>query len=109
MGVFQTYLCPKCHYKAADLNGGYGCGFECGRHTISCQQCGRLYDVTVTKKPWDIPRDPKTNEPDYSKFDPYHCPKSKKHTVTLWFEGGACPKCGHEMEVDPEGGLGCWD
>jgi hypothetical protein len=109
MGIYGSFKCTKCRYKV-DVNGGYGCGEAVGQHTVSCVECRKLFDVVVTRAPWNIKSDPVTRQPDISGFDSISCPKNESHHVTLWtFPEGKCPKCGHEMiEYDP-GYSRCWD
>lgn len=104
MGSSHEFFCPDCGYPAT-VSGGDDSGLTCLTTTISCADCGALYDIVL--KSWERgERPPRTStiDPDL----PISCPESADHVVNRWRHPGPCPKCGTEMAKHEGRGVD-WD
>lgn len=94
-------MCENCNYKAI-VSGGDDVGMACRTTTISCQDCGELFDVVTSEKPWEESAGLSDEElvcpgPDDSNDDEDRDHSNPNHRVRRWTFPGPCPKCGHEM------------
>jgi hypothetical protein len=96
MGSLYQFTCPACHYQV-EVSGQRDAGMMVETETVVCLDCQKLYDVVIRdlQKP--------LNEGERQ----LRCPKSKKHRVSIWKDGGCCPKCGDVLRNDGETML--WD
>lgn len=103
MGTRYQFVCKHCNYEAT-VSGGDDVGMMCRTTTICCPDCGELFDVVTSEKPWD--------ESATMSDDKLVCPgvkpglttkrgvknRSKStHRVQRWSFPGPCPKCGKAM------------
>ena len=122
--VGKTYLfeCPQCQYRAK-VSGGADGGLHCEIQTVSCRECGELYDVFIRQRRYrdagDLVRFPGFYRPEIppmvlgsSSINPPAeplpplvwrdyapaCPVNPEHRVELWKDPGRCPRCGNFME-----------
>jgi hypothetical protein len=91
MGANYLFTCKSCDYSV-EVSGGPDIGMHVATRTISCRECQNLYDVVVSENAWE------QDESKQNRKRP-KCPKSKKHSVSLWEHPGPCPKCGEIMEM----------
>ena len=103
MGSNYQFLCKDCDYDAV-VSGGDDSGMACRTTTISCQDCGELFDVVTSVKPWDESAGLPDEElvclgpsPDYSGNDGDTDRSNPSHRVQRWAFPGPCPKCGQAM------------
>lgn len=87
MGCIKEFICTDCGYSV-ESSGGRDYGMQCATTTILCEDCKKLYDVTISKQPWDT-----------ESFHEPLCPKVKSHRIRLWNYPDVCPKCGGEMKL----------
>jgi len=96
MGERFQFTCADCGYRT-EVSGGDDAGMLAVTTTILCEDCQRLYDVVTADM--DDSRNPKERA--------LRCPKSAKHKVNRWTNGGPCPECGKPLT---KGGSVClWD
>ena len=103
MGTNYQFLCKHCDYEAV-VSGGDDVGMGCRTTTISCQDCGELFDVVTSEQPWDestgLPDEelvcpgPAPDDADDDEGKDYSNPS---HHVRRWTFPGPCPKCGQVM------------
>lgn len=88
MGTVYQYTCDQCSFET-EVSGGFDVGMVSATQTISCRECGQLYDVVVGDSQ-------KTRSEDVTRM-PLRCPESKQHNVVPWTHPGPCPNCGATM------------
>ena len=113
MGTKYQFICKHCDYQTC-VSGGDDVGMACRTTTISCQDCGKLYDIVTSEEPWNetvglsdeelvcpgSASDDSDGEEDQDHSNP-------THHVQRWTFPGPCPKCGQTMtKGDAEM---CWD
>ncbi len=105
MGCHYQFICNQCNYEAV-VSGGDDEGRESHTTTISCQDCGELFDVVTSEQPWDesaglsdeelvCPRSARADadgDEDTDRSNP-------RHVVRRWKFPGPCPKCGEAMTM----------
>lgn len=90
MGDSFEFRCESC--------GGTDWGMEVKLTTYACAECQKIRDLETARGVY--------GKPNPQKVFP-HCPRGKRHRLTPWIAGDACPRCGGEM---PKTGLVCiWD
>lgn len=96
MGEHFQFTCANCGFSA-EVSGGDDAGMAAVTTTIVCENCRCLYDVIIADiKDWQ-------NREERA----LRCPKSAKHQVTHWKDGGPCPKC-HQPLIKGESAC-LWD
>ena len=103
MGTRYQFLCKHCDYETV-VSGGDDVGMACRTTTISCQDCGELFDVVTSDKPWDESVGLSDEElvcpgpePDDSGDDEGTDCSNPSHRVRRWKFPGPCPKCGQAI------------
>ncbi len=103
MGTNHHFLCNHCKYEAV-VSGGDDVGMACRTTTIGCQDCGELFDVITSEKPWDGSAGLSDEElvcpgPDADDLDDDKdtVRSNRSHVVRRWTFPGPCPKCGEVM------------
>ena len=89
MGTLYLFTCDACGYKA-EVSGGDDAGMICLTTTIVCEECRRLYDVTIQGNPGSPPGQRRSIK--------IACPKSGQHKVKRWRSPRPCLKCGTSMK-----------
>jgi rubrerythrin len=103
LGIHYAFICKNCGYEAI-VSGGDDVGMACRTTTISCKDCGELFDVITSEMPWEEPTSlsgeelvcpgPASGDSD----DDEDMDRSKpNHRVRRWTSPGPCPKCGKAM------------
>jgi transcription elongation factor Elf1 len=106
MGAKNQFICKHCDYEAI-VSGGDDVGMACRTTTISCEDCGELFDVLTSEQPWDefagltdeelvCPGTP-PDDADDDDSDENPDLSNPDHHVRRWSFLGPCPKCGREM------------
>ena len=103
MGTHYQFICSKCSYEAT-VSGGDDCGMACRTTTVCCKDCGELYDVVTSDKPWEESDGPPDEElvcpgpaPEDLDDDEEVDRSNPNHRVQRWSFPGPCPKCGEMM------------
>lgn len=97
MGETFEFRCANCDYRA-EVGGGIEWGMGHQVTTYSCTECRKLYDVETARGVYGF-ADPQPIAP--------HCPRRKRHQITPWNAGDACPRCGTPMP--PGESIAIWD
>lgn len=92
MGTSYLFVCDKCKYHA-EVSGGEDCGFHIKSHTMTCNDCRSLVDVSIEYHA-HLAEMAKDNHFD---IDFGACPKCKGFNVRKWDNPGPCPKCSGTM------------
>jgi len=99
LGSNYQFTCKSCGYEAI-VSGGDDVGMACRTTTISCQDCGELYDVVTSEEPWNDTAGLSDEElvcpglaTDDSGDDADEDLSNPSHTVRRWSFPGPCPKC----------------
>ena len=116
MGTSYQFICSKCDYEAV-VSGGDDVGMACRTTTISCLDCGELFDAVISDQPWEKaagPSDeelvcpgPESDETGDSVDDEVRDSSNPDHQVRRWTFPGSCPKCGQGMTKGS--GVVYWD
>jgi len=103
MGTKYQFTCKHCNYETV-VSGGDDVGMRCRTTTISCQDCGELFDVVTSDEPWDESAALSDDElvcPGQAAGDPDDDEDADRpnpgHRVQRWEYPGPCPKCGQPM------------
>lgn len=105
MGTKTQFPCKHCSYQAI-VSGGDDVGMRCCTTTISCQDCGELFDVITSEQPWDESTELSDGElvcpgpatDDTEDEDDENTDRSNPdHRVQRWTFPGPRPKCGRGM------------
>ena len=106
MGTSYQFICKHCDYEAI-VSGGDDVGMMCRTTTISCRDCGSLFDVVISDEPWKEsagPTDeelvcpgPESDDTGDSIDDESRARSNPDHRVQRWTIPGPCPKCGQRM------------
>ncbi|TWU29641.1 hypothetical protein Pla144_04200 [Bythopirellula polymerisocia] len=103
VGINYQFICENCNYEAV-VSGGDDVGMVSCTTTISCQDCGELFDVVTSEKPWDESTGLSDGElvcPGPASYESsYYADRdrsNRNHRVRRWIFPGPCPKCGQTM------------
>ena len=99
MGRIYHFVCEDCNYET-HVSGGDDAGMRTLTTTISCRECGELFDVAISQhpftEPFTEPACPHSEHGDQSHDNATdHSPP--RHHVERWTAPGPCPKCGKTM------------
>ena len=104
LGTKYQFVCKDCGYEAI-VSGGDDIGMSCRTTTISCQECGELFDVITSEQPWDESAGlsdeelvcPGPDTDDLGEDNENTDRSNPDHRVQRWTFPGPCPKCGQTM------------
>ena len=106
MGTMYQFKCNGCSYKVMAPKGK-----SVGMHAVIesqiCNICKEVVEVTIGYYGDIISYNDMTMD---EKVDAHCCLECHNMDLSDWSEGNRkCPKCLGQMEIDPKGGILCWD